>query len=240
MKYSILLSALPSAFGVGNIYPGACPELPNQPDFDNTRFIGQWYNYLDNDWQNVPETAECAGAYYELIDPLLISVNNTGVFNFEVAGRPTSTPSWAYGTAEVLDPEYPTQLYVSFNQFGGCGRYGFVCGGTPPIDNIDNTMEEPHPFDNPIDDILGKRENYRVTDTDYENYALIISCYNLDEEGDQHSEIIYLLVRDREWPKYNQVKVQELLYNAAEWGIDVTTIWEIDQSNCDKWAGLIP
>ena len=167
----------------------------------------------------------------------LIQVNNTGVYNFEIAGRATQGPSWAFGTAEVLDPEYPTQLYVSFNQFGGCGRYGFVCGGTPPIDSLPFEAE---PMDNPIDDILGKRENYRVTDTDYENYALIISCYNLDEDGDQHSEILYLLVRDREWPKYNQVKVQELLYNAASWGIDITTLWEIDQSDCEKWAGLIP
>ena len=65
MKSLLLLS--PAVFGVGNIYPGACPELPNQPDFDNTKFIGQWYNYLDNDWQNVPESAECAAAHYELL-----------------------------------------------------------------------------------------------------------------------------------------------------------------------------
>ena len=37
MKSLLLLS--PAVFGVGNIYPGACPELPNQPDFDNTKFI---------------------------------------------------------------------------------------------------------------------------------------------------------------------------------------------------------
>ena len=49
---SLLLTTLASADNnFGNTpKPGLCPEgIPDQPNFDRERYVGQWYNYLAND-----------------------------------------------------------------------------------------------------------------------------------------------------------------------------------------------
>merc|ERR1719516_699941 len=91
-------------------YPGACPDVPNQPDFDVTKYTGVWYTYIANDKRNIPENANCVAATYEILTESSISVNNTAVYDIERRGYNTMLPSWAYGSAVVLNPEYPTQL----------------------------------------------------------------------------------------------------------------------------------
>ena len=54
-------------------YPGKCPDIPNQPDFDVTRYIGVWYDYTSNDERNVPENANCVAAKYEILTENSIS-----------------------------------------------------------------------------------------------------------------------------------------------------------------------
>ena len=50
----ILSIILGSALGFGNFFPGKCPDLPNQPDFDTERYLGIWHTYMG--WvQNNPE-----------------------------------------------------------------------------------------------------------------------------------------------------------------------------------------
>ena len=58
--------------------PGLCPEgIPDQPNFDRERYVGQWYNYIANDLVNIPENSDCGGAYYEKLNERQISINNT-------------------------------------------------------------------------------------------------------------------------------------------------------------------
>ena len=73
-------------------------------------------------------------------------------------------PSWAYGSAVVLNSEYSTQLYVFFETFGGSSEFGFLCA------NTDYTAE------NSVNSPYLQYENYRVADTDYENYSVVLSC----------------------------------------------------------------
>lgn len=58
--------------------PGLCPtNIPDQPNFERERYVGQWYNYISNDLVNVPENADCVGAKYEKLNERQISINNT-------------------------------------------------------------------------------------------------------------------------------------------------------------------
>ena len=216
--FSVL--ALSSVHAVGNIFPGECPEIPNQPDFDVTKYTGVWYTYIANDKRNIPENANCVAATYEILTESSISVNNTAVYDIERRGYNTMLPSWAYGSAVVLNPEYPTQLYVSFETFGGCGEFGFLCANSDKI--ADNAV----PY--------LQYENYRVADTDYENYSVVVSCIPAGEA--LHGEVMYILVRDREWPAKNQAKIQELLYNVDQWGIHTEDLILTHQNDCEKWA----
>merc|ERR1712106_873741 len=71
--------------GFGNApTPGLCPEgIPDQPNFDRERYVGQWYNYLANDLVNIPENSDCGGAYYEKLNERQISINNTAATQVE-------------------------------------------------------------------------------------------------------------------------------------------------------------
>ena len=80
------------------------------------------------------------------------------------AGYNTMLPSWAYGSAVVLNSEYSTQLYVFFETFGGSSEFGFLCA------NTDYTAE------NSVNSPYLQYENYRVADTDYVNYSVVLSC----------------------------------------------------------------
>ena len=63
MKVSVALSVISVSLGQNLItYPGKCPDIPNQPDFDVTRYTGVWYDYTSNDERNVPENANCVAA----------------------------------------------------------------------------------------------------------------------------------------------------------------------------------
>ena len=49
MKISIT-AVLSGSLGQNLItYPGKCPDIPNQPDFDVARYTGVWYTYTAND-----------------------------------------------------------------------------------------------------------------------------------------------------------------------------------------------
>jgi len=185
-----------------------------------TKYTGVWYTYIANDKRNIPENANCVAATYEILTESSISVNNTAVYDIERRGYNTMLPSWAYGSAVVLNPEYPTQLYVSFETFGGCGEFGFLCA------NTEKTADTAVPY--------LQYENYRVTDTDYENYSVVVSCIPAGEA--LHGEVMYILVRDREWPAKNQAKIQELLYNVNQWGIHTEDLILTHQDDCEKWA----
>ena len=109
------------------------------------------------------------------------------------------------------------------SEFGGCGEFGFLCSGSgkSQVESAGYT-----PFD--------LSENYRVAETDYENYTIVTTCWNLSDEG--HREIIYLMVRDRNWPSQNQAKIQELLYKVTQWGLHIDSLTLTNQNDCDKWA----
>ena len=74
MKVSVALSVISVSFGQNLItYPGKCPDIPNQSDFDVTRYTGIWYDYTSNDERNVPENANCVAAKYEILTKNSIS-----------------------------------------------------------------------------------------------------------------------------------------------------------------------
>ena len=109
------------------------------------------------------------------------------------------------------------------SEFGGCGEFGFLCSGSgkSQTESVGYT-----PYD--------LSENYRVAETDYENYTIVTTCWNLSDE--RHREIIYLMVRDRNWPSQNQAKIQELLYKVTQWGLHIDSLTLTNQNDCDKWA----
>lgn len=69
------------------------------------------------------------------------------------------------------------------------------------------------------------------------NFSSVISCYPGPEEN-THSEITYLMTRDREWGPNNREKVEELLETIRSWGIEIDSLHETKQSDCNY--GLIP
>ena len=82
--------------------PGLCPEnIPDQPNFDRERYVGQWYNYIANDIINVPENADCVGAKYEKLNEKQISINNTAVLQVGIRDKEFPILSWAYGSGRV-------------------------------------------------------------------------------------------------------------------------------------------
>ena len=208
------------AFAIGNIFPGECPTAPDQPNFDVDRYTGIWHTHLANDWQNIPDNAECVTATYGIIDDVTISVNNTATLTTDIAGRPLKIISWASGTATVLDAEIPTRLYVSLNEFGGCGEHAWWCGSVKPDDQT-------------LDVIDGPYINYQVADTDYETYTVVIDCYGIPNT-DTHSQITYIMTRDPEWPYTSEgkQKIQEILYNVNQWGFDIDLLTYTKQDNC--------
>ena len=61
-----------------------------------------------------------------------ITVNTTEVLNIEILGETYPVPSWAFGQAEIVDPENPTRLMVNFEEFGVCGPQANFCGSVNP------------------------------------------------------------------------------------------------------------
>ena len=83
----------------------------------------------------------------------------------------------------------------------------------------------------------GATFNYRVMETDYENYTLVNSCVGTPKN---HIEWVYFLTREREWPYENKTKVQELLYKITQWGLDIDSLRVSPQENCEQFMDLIP
>ena len=108
---------------------------------------------------------------------------------------------------------------IVWSEFGGCGEFGFLCSGSGKWDDF-------APYE--------LSENYRVAETDYDNYTIVTTCWNLSDGG--HREVIYLMVRDRNWPLQNQAKIQELLYNITQWGLHIDSLTLTKQNDCEKWA----
>ena len=85
MKVSVALSVISVSFGQNLItYPGKCPDIPNQPDFDVTRYIGVWYDYTSNDERNVPENANCVAAKYEILTENSISGTDSRTISIQI------------------------------------------------------------------------------------------------------------------------------------------------------------
>merc|ERR1739838_554107 len=186
--------------------PGLCPEnIPDQPNFDRERYVGQWFNYTANDIINVPENADCVGAKYEKLNDRQISINNTAVIQVGIRDREFPILSWAYGSGTQLEEDYPNRIYVHFTEFGGCGYLAFFCGGFVPEKSYDNYA-------------LVINCNNVVVD-----------------EVDMHVEVIYLLTRSRTWGPENPVKVQELLSIPANLGLTIDDLYETKQTGCEQY-----
>ena len=56
-------------------------------------------------------------------------VNNTEALEIEFRGQKINLLSYAFGKGEVTDSNYPNRLYVSFEEFGGCGEHAKKAGG---------------------------------------------------------------------------------------------------------------
>merc|ERR1712147_485723 len=139
---------------------------------------------------NVPRNSECVAATYGFKNENAIT-------------------GYAFGQAEIVDPEHPTRLMVTFEEFGGCGAQANLCGSVQPDEAAKFDTED------------GATFNYRVMETDYENYTLVNSCVGTAKN---HIEWLYFLTRERTWPDENQVKVQELLYQCEQWGLDIDSL----------------
>ena len=205
---------------------------------------------MTNDFINVPRNSECVGATYGAKNEFAITVNNTEVLNVEIRGETYPIPSYAFGQAEIVDPENPTRLMVTFEEFGGCGAQANLCGSVNP-DTVE-TFDTEGPgskfwvivsFEMSLLELMykpskdGATFNYRVMETDYENYTLVNSCVGTPKN---HIEWVYFLTREREWPYENKTKVQELLYKITQWGLDIDSLRVSPQENCEQFMDLIP
>ena len=112
--------------------PKYSPDVPDQANFDVEKYLGQWFTYMTNDFINVPRNSECVGATYGAKNDFAITVNNTEVLNIEIRGETYPVPSYAFGQAEIVDPENPTRLMVTFEGVGGCGAQANLCGSVNP------------------------------------------------------------------------------------------------------------
>ena len=108
--------------------PKYSPHVPDEADFDVGKYLGQWFTYMTNDFINIPRNSECIGTAYGAKNDFAITVNTTEVLNIEILGETFPFPSWAFGQAEIVDPENPTRLRVNFEEFGACGPQAYFCG----------------------------------------------------------------------------------------------------------------
>jgi len=104
-----------AALSAETILPGKCPELPNQENFETTRYLGFWQTHVTNDDQNIPEGTSCTVANYRA----------TGLDN-TIRVLNTSTNNgfrFADGTGVQKSSDLTNQFFVSFTEVGSCDSY---------------------------------------------------------------------------------------------------------------------
>merc|ERR1712131_160238 len=82
-----------------------------------------------------------------------------------------------------------------------------------------------------------KVNNYQVLKTDYENYALEVSCQNIDESS--HKEVINMLIRNSCWLHQNKDFVELQIDYLGKLGLYVDNIRFVRQEDCDDGIGRL-
>jgi len=174
--------------------------------FQVDRYTGVWETVTTDDEENIPFGSECVTATYAKIAPNKISVNNST----PILPGPPGISTWAWGSALIVDESEPTELYVSFEMVNICTPQG--CQSI----NFPNSTVTPY-------------ENYRVVDTDYDHYTVVVSCYNINETD--HKEILYILVRDGDWALQHQSVLDEKVDMLTSLGLYTDDLWSVAQDD---------
>jgi len=207
---------LSTVYGASKVLPGQCPELPNQENFDTARYLGLWQTHYTNDDQNIPEGVSCTVANYratgrdDTIRVLNTSTDDNDNFRF------------ADGTGVQKSTELPNQFFVSFTEVGSCDsydQYAYDQGNC-------NAFNRPPVLPDQESDYL------QVIETDYDNYALVSFCEDIDD--DSHKETLYILVRSQScWANLNKDFVENKLDYMEDLGLYIDNMRYISQENCD-------
>merc|ERR1712142_637483 len=93
-----------------------CPQPQTKPDFDVTRYLGNWYQVEGTTTFFLPKGTTCVRATYGAKDDGSVSVHN-------VCTKVSGELSEVCGYAKVIDPKVPGKLAVYFPQAPVPGDY---------------------------------------------------------------------------------------------------------------------
>ena len=90
-----------------------------------------------------------------------------------------------------------------------------------------------------IKDVMDNVSNYLITDTDYENYAVVSNCISAGVPG-RRIEKTYISTRERNWREENREEVDDIISRITTIGLDTESLRTRNQSDCHIWNPEIP
>jgi len=175
-----------------------CFEATVIDDFDIERYKGQWNEVARYPNNFQDEAGQCNRATYTERDDISVKVNNTQIIERDGVREANG----AFGQAVQEIDDKPNWLTVTFNLESG--------------------------FANWISRLFTSKGNYKMMGTDYDNYAVVLSCQRY---WFITVEQAWFLARDPNFPKSDQFR--EVLDEAVEdWGVQEDLLIYSDHSDC--------
>jgi len=148
----LLFLSIGVVLGQRTFWGGNCPTVPRIEDFDLSKYGGTWYEQLRYPTSFQDKNGKCTTAIYTAIDATSVTVNNTQI------QRIKNSDEWkltgAIGEAKQVKPDtFPNKLNVAFD--------------------IGNKFVEW------VIDLFSPEANYNVMATNYDDYAIVMSCQKL-------------------------------------------------------------
>ncbi|CAG5085943.1 Oidioi.mRNA.OKI2018_I69.PAR.g11056.t1.cds [Oikopleura dioica] len=175
-----------------------CVEAPVIADFDIERYKGQWNEVARYPNYFQDDDAQCVRALYSDRDDFSVKVNNTQIY--ERDGVRDLTGGVGQAVQEIDDK--PNWLTVTFNLESAFASW--------------------------ISKLFTSKGNYKMMDTDYDNYAVVMGC---ERYWFITVEQAWVLARDPNFLQTDQYR--ELMDNAIEnWGMQEDLLVYSEHSDC--------